>query len=145
MNFDTDILSQIIRRSPIPTFVIDADHRITHWNHACEVITGVLSADIVGKTEAWSAFYSEERPVMADLILDGRIEDIFLFYKISPSTSGALRTFFKKICNFMTEPGICSLFEKQFIYFFNKGFILNHFTTAFTAYNGNRHAPGSLP
>jgi PAS domain-containing protein len=33
-------LSQIIQGSTIPTFVINRDHVVTHWNHAAEVLTG---------------------------------------------------------------------------------------------------------
>ena len=32
---DRDRLSQIIDGSPVPTFVIDEDHSVTHWNRAC--------------------------------------------------------------------------------------------------------------
>ncbi len=44
------LLSQIIEGSPIPTFVIDEDHRITHWNRACEILTGYSSDDMIGTT-----------------------------------------------------------------------------------------------
>ena len=37
-------LAKIIEGSPVPTFVIDADHVITHWNKACEQISGVPAA-----------------------------------------------------------------------------------------------------
>ena len=30
-----DLLAQIVRNNPIATFVLDADHRVTHWNRAC--------------------------------------------------------------------------------------------------------------
>ena len=52
----------------VPTFVIDADSRVLVWNKACERLTGV-SADIVLHTsDHWSAFYSEPRPCLADLL-----------------------------------------------------------------------------
>jgi PAS domain S-box-containing protein len=41
-------LSQIVEGSPIPTFVIDKDHRVIHWNRACENLTGIPEEDIIG-------------------------------------------------------------------------------------------------
>lgn len=64
-------LSQIVGGSSVATFVIDAEHRVTHWNHACEVITGKLARDVIGTSDQWQVFYPVQRPVMADLILDG--------------------------------------------------------------------------
>lgn len=64
-------LAQIVDGSSVPTFVIDASHRVTHWNRACAVLTGVPSSEMVGRSEAWRGFYSEPRPAMADLVLDG--------------------------------------------------------------------------
>ena len=64
-------LAQIVDGSPVATFVLDREHRVTFWNHACEVLTGVSAASIIGTREQWRAFYPSERPVMADLIVDG--------------------------------------------------------------------------
>ena len=76
-----DYLSEIISGSPIPTFVIDKKHRVTHFNKACETLTGINAEDIIGTKEQWRAFYKENRPVMADFILDGasenKIEDFY--------------------------------------------------------------------
>ncbi|HRY16399.1 MAG TPA: PAS domain S-box protein, partial [Candidatus Competibacteraceae bacterium] len=33
-------LWRILDGSPIPLFVIDHEHRLTYWNHACEAMTG---------------------------------------------------------------------------------------------------------
>jgi diguanylate cyclase (GGDEF)-like protein/PAS domain S-box-containing protein len=67
-------LAQIVDGSSVATLVIDSDHRITHWNHACEVLTGTLAKDVLGTTQQWRAFYPAERPIMADLILSGAQE-----------------------------------------------------------------------
>lgn len=71
------MLHQIIEGSPVPTFVIDSQHVVTHWNRACERIIGVPADEMIGTSNQWRAFYAEERPVMADLILDGALEDDF--------------------------------------------------------------------
>lgn len=67
-------LQQIIDGSSVPTFVIDQHHTVTHWNKACEVLTGIPAAQVVGTSEHWRAFYTEKRPMMADLLLDGKLD-----------------------------------------------------------------------
>lgn len=64
-------LAQAVEGNSIPTFLIDNNHFITHWNKSCEKLTGISASAIVGTQKAWSAFYAEERPVMADFIVDG--------------------------------------------------------------------------
>ncbi len=68
-------LSQIVDRSSVPMFVIDKDHRVTHWNTACERLTGISKEEIKGTKDPWKAFYQEERPVMADLVLENADEE----------------------------------------------------------------------
>ncbi|WP_231714248.1 PocR ligand-binding domain-containing protein [Desulfosarcina ovata] len=62
-------LTQIIEGSPIPTFVIDSDSRITHWNRACEKLTGASATEIIGTDNHQKTFYPNRRPLMADLIV----------------------------------------------------------------------------
>ena len=61
---------QIINGSPIPTFIIDRDHRVTHWNIACEALTGLLANKVVGTRNQWMAFYDKQSNVLADYIVD---------------------------------------------------------------------------
>ena len=68
-------LTQAVEGNSIPTFIIDNNHFVTHWNKACESLTGISAAEIVGTRKAWSPFYAEERLVMADFIVDGAIEE----------------------------------------------------------------------
>ncbi|WP_051185198.1 PAS domain S-box protein [Desulfatiglans anilini] len=63
-------LVEIVQGSPIPTFVIDTEHVVTHWNKACETLTGIPAEKMIGTRDQWRAFYPGERPVMADLIVD---------------------------------------------------------------------------
>lgn len=75
-------LRQIIDGSSVPSFVIDQQHRVTHWNKACEVLTGIPASQMLGTTEHWRAFYAEERPMMADLVLNGAVDDdLAQYYK----------------------------------------------------------------
>jgi signal transduction histidine kinase len=71
---DREMMAQIVTGSPIPMFVIDKDHRVTHFNKACEILTGIDASDIVGTRDQWRAFYSHPRPVMADMVLDADLE-----------------------------------------------------------------------
>ena len=63
-------LSQIIEGSTIPTFVLNKDHVVTHWNRAMEKLSGVRADTMVGTTRPSTPFWGEERPTMADVILD---------------------------------------------------------------------------
>jgi PAS domain S-box-containing protein len=63
-------LSQIIEGSTIPTFVLNQDHIVTHWNKAMEMLTGAPAATMVGTTRQSTPFWGEKRPTMADVILD---------------------------------------------------------------------------
>ncbi|MCX7145961.1 MAG: EAL domain-containing protein [Sulfuritalea sp.] len=63
-------LAQIIDSTPVSTFVIDAEHRVTHWNRACERVFKIAAADMVGTKDPWKAFYPKPRPVLADLIVN---------------------------------------------------------------------------
>jgi PAS domain S-box-containing protein len=64
-------LHAIAQGSPIPQFAIDRNHRVVSWNGALEAYSGIKTGDILGTTEHWQAFYPEERPCLADLLIDG--------------------------------------------------------------------------
>jgi PAS domain S-box-containing protein len=66
-----EMLTKIIDASNIPSFVIDKEHKITHWNTAIEVLTSLAKKEMVGTDEQWRMFYSQRRPSLADLIVDG--------------------------------------------------------------------------
>ncbi|RII29750.1 MAG: hypothetical protein CXR30_10565 [Geobacter sp.] len=69
-------LAQIVEGFSVPTFVIDENHVVTHWNRACATVTGVPAEEIIGTRDQWRAFYQSERPVLADLIVDGGCEEM---------------------------------------------------------------------
>ena len=68
-------LSQIIQGNTIPTFVINKDHIVTHWNKAIERLTGHTAEEIVGTNKQWVPFRAKERPIMADVIVDDMDEE----------------------------------------------------------------------
>ena len=69
------MLSKIINGSPIPSFVINKQHKVTHWNKAIESLSSISEQEIVATDKQWQAFYAQKRPVMADLIADGASAD----------------------------------------------------------------------
>ena len=68
------LLSQIVDGSPIATFVIDAQQRVTHWNKACSILTGFNANQMLAGKDVWRAFYSSPRPTMADMVISGAEE-----------------------------------------------------------------------
>ena len=68
-------LSQILKETSIPTFVIDNNHMVTHVNKAYENLTGIPADEIIGTSKQWLCFYATERPTMADLIVDNAPEE----------------------------------------------------------------------
>jgi diguanylate cyclase (GGDEF)-like protein/PAS domain S-box-containing protein len=70
----------LMKHLVVPTFVLDADCRVIIWNRACERLTGVGTESVVGTRDHWQAFYERERPCLADLIAQGRIDEIGSLY-----------------------------------------------------------------
>ncbi len=69
-----DMVEQILQGSPSPSIVLDAEHRVIHWNRASENAFDVPASEIVGTREQWRPFYRQERPVLADVVLDGAVD-----------------------------------------------------------------------
>jgi len=74
-------LTAILEGSPIPTFVIDTDHRIIHWNRALEEMSGIIAEEVIETDQHWRAFYDESRPCMADLLVDRHLDGIPIWYE----------------------------------------------------------------
>jgi len=60
----------LVNYSATPCFVIDSDHRILFWNRALAKLSGISSEEMQGSDSHWKAFYPEQRPTLADLVLD---------------------------------------------------------------------------
>ncbi|HJV27364.1 MAG TPA: EAL domain-containing protein [Aromatoleum sp.] len=81
-------VGELVDGSPVPTFVIDSEHRVRYWNRACEVVLGCSAVQMVGTQDQWRPFYPERRPVMADLVASGSIDELISTYypaKFRPS------------------------------------------------------------
>jgi len=71
----------LLQNSSIATYVLDRRHRVIIWNKACEELTGMPASEVCGTDRAWSAFYPEQRPVLADLVIDQSLGNIGNLYR----------------------------------------------------------------
>jgi PAS domain-containing protein len=83
-------MNSIIQGSPLPQFVIDKDHRVISWNRAIEEYSGVKAAEILGKRVPWTILYNTERPILADLLVDEKIELLPGWYQGKTANRGLL-------------------------------------------------------
>lgn len=70
----------LIENSATATFVLDPQHRVILWNKACEELTGIAAAVMIGTDHHWQAFYEHQRPCLADIILAGDPEQLHSLY-----------------------------------------------------------------
>jgi len=77
---DRKILYSILQGLPIPTFVIDSDHRVIGWNKALEELSGIPAPEVIGTRQQWRAFYASKRPCMADLLVAEAFDGIERWY-----------------------------------------------------------------
>jgi PAS domain S-box-containing protein len=62
-------LDGVLEGFPIPTFILNRNHRVTQWNDACRQLTGVRPEEILGR-RVWEGFQIYEGGSIADIILD---------------------------------------------------------------------------
>lgn len=77
---DNSFAIALMQHLVVPTFVLNAEGRVLIWNRACERLTGIMAADVLGTRDHGSAFYDHPRPCLADLIVEGRTKEIDAFY-----------------------------------------------------------------
>jgi diguanylate cyclase (GGDEF)-like protein len=72
----------------VPTFVLDAQSNVLIWNKACERLTGLLAADVVGTKDHWRGFYDSPRACLADLVVQNRPTEMDALYVEHDDASG---------------------------------------------------------
>ncbi len=77
---EKNTIEGVIEGSPIASFVINNEHKVILWNRACTELTGYSSEEMLSTDNHYKAFYSEKRPLIADLIIDNEIEDLSRYY-----------------------------------------------------------------
>jgi PAS domain S-box-containing protein len=78
---EKEFLNNLLQGSAIATFVLDPQHQVLLWNQACETLTGVKAAEVIGTSLHWRAFYSYERPSLADIVIEGRTDQLQQMYE----------------------------------------------------------------
>jgi len=73
-------LQSILQGSPVLQFAIDNTHKVISWNKAIEEYSGISAAEIIGTDRQWRAFYHQQRPVLADLLVDGDMDGLSTWY-----------------------------------------------------------------
>ncbi|NML60168.1 sensor domain-containing diguanylate cyclase [Massilia sp. RP-1-19] len=73
----------------VPAFVLDTDRRVIIWNRACERLTGVPAEEVLGTSDHWRSFYPEQRPTLADLVIQNRPGEVRQLYGSVPSEAPA--------------------------------------------------------
>ncbi|AMV71445.1 sensor domain-containing diguanylate cyclase [Desulfuromonas sp. DDH964] len=76
----------LLQNSAVACFVLDSSHRVLTWTRACEELTGIAAAEVLGTNLQWKAFYKEPRPCMADLIIDQDLEKTLDLYSTFASS-----------------------------------------------------------
>ena len=76
-SLNSEMLAKIIDASSIPSFVINKEHIIIHWNKAMATLSNTTSEDVIGTSEQQRAFYYKQRPSLADLIVEGASDKEF--------------------------------------------------------------------
>lgn len=71
---------RLMQHLVVPTFVLDPNRKVVVWNLACERLTGVAAADVVGTAEHWKAFYESKRYCLADLVVLDRPDRLASLY-----------------------------------------------------------------
>jgi diguanylate cyclase (GGDEF)-like protein/PAS domain S-box-containing protein len=69
---DRAFAHQLMEMLAIPVFVLDTSCRVMIWNRACEHLTGVPATEVVGTREHWRSFFDEQRPTLADMVVQDR-------------------------------------------------------------------------
>ena len=88
-------LQQVYQNLPVAVFAINAQHQVTFWNPHMTRLTGVPAEAVVGTTDTWRGIYTEPRPCLVDVLVDGaQATDLANFYpgklRESPIIPGAM-------------------------------------------------------
>ena len=95
-------MDDVFDRYPLPTFVLDKNHRVIQWNRACQEVSGISPEEILGK-EVWEGFHIDDKSSIADIIIRDvdSIKESYGNSIISGSDSGwfEMNTYLPKLRN----------------------------------------------
>lgn len=88
---NNDISNEYLTESAVATFITSPNHEVLFWNKACEELTGICSSQVMLTDDHWTAFYDTKRPCLADIVINGKLEELPNLYakygqsKLSPN------------------------------------------------------------
>ncbi|MBN2299262.1 MAG: PAS domain S-box protein [Deltaproteobacteria bacterium] len=77
-----EIYESMIQNCAVAIFAVDINHKVIHWNRACEGLTGVMAQDVLGTRNHWKPFYGHKRPCLSDILIKGDIDTMPDHYSI---------------------------------------------------------------
>jgi PAS domain S-box-containing protein len=77
---ERELISSILELVPVALFVIDKDHRVRHWNHACEELTGFKREEVLGTDRVWEVFQRPKGVSLADVVLEEDLVKLSEYY-----------------------------------------------------------------
>jgi PAS domain-containing protein len=80
MPFERAFAIKLMEHLVVPTFVLDSQRRVIIWNRACERLTGLAAADVLGTSDHWKGFYDSPRHCLADVLALGQTGNLSNLY-----------------------------------------------------------------
>ena len=74
------LIASILEVMPVAVFVVDQQHRVIHWNRACEELTGTAKDQILGTSDTWQVFKRPPMVSLADLVVENDLERLYEIY-----------------------------------------------------------------
>ncbi|RLI79929.1 chemotaxis protein, partial [Archaeoglobales archaeon] len=72
-------IEEVINKIPVSLIVLDKEHKIAYWNKAMEDMSGYKAEEMIGTKRQWEPFYDNERPILADIVMENP-EDAHKYY-----------------------------------------------------------------
>ena len=111
------MLITIIENSPFPMFVINKEHKVTHFNSALEKLSGVKRNKVIGQNYMKIVHPYEKRPSLADMVVDMLPREAILKmypyrFRKMPSKGGiyVMEGFHTKFADFADRDKICDVY-----------------------------------
>ena len=77
---EKEFSAKLIHHCAVPAFVIDSNHKVLHWNLACEELTGIEAEKMIGNSDHSNVFCGYSRPCVADIVIDENFDDLSKYY-----------------------------------------------------------------
>ncbi len=82
------LVASILEVMPVAIFVVDRNHKVMHWNKACEELTGWPREKIMGTDQVWKVFNRPRGVSLADVVVENdpaRLKGIYGKENLRPS------------------------------------------------------------